>query len=228
MKTNQAHGWKGDLWLGDDYCLLLGSPGRTDTHAHYAHQVMMGIDADVQVNLEGQHQRGRQVLIASQQPHAILNDEVQCLTLFAEPLAFDLPDLQWLCERAAGSPAQLVRSLEQWPRRLLDPRLQKALGHIRALGDQPLLARDLASSTALSLSQLERLFSGRLKLSVRRLVLWQRLRIALRLALEGSSLTDAAVAAGFADSAHFTRTVRRQFGLNPGTALRHLSLRTLA
>ena len=38
---------------------------------------------------------------------------------------------------------------------------------------------ELARAAALSLSQLERLFSGQLGLSVRRLVLWQRLRMAL-------------------------------------------------
>jgi len=52
--------------------------------------------------------------------------------------------------------------------------------------------------------------------------------VALRLALSGVSLTDAALAAGFADSAHFARSVRRQFGLSPSTALRQLRLRTLA
>jgi len=106
-------------------------------------------------------------------------------------------------------------------------RLSKKVERIRALDEQTLPAQELASTAALSISQLERLFSGSLKLSVRRLVLWQRLRVALQRALGGASLTEAALAAGFADSAHFTRSVRHQFGLSPGAALRHLRLRTL-
>ena len=55
--------------------------------------------------------------------------------------------------------------------------------------------QDIADLVGLSRRQLERLFSGQLGLSVRRLVLWQRLRVALHLALSGASLTEAALLA---------------------------------
>jgi len=227
MNDKATQGWQGDIWLAGDHCLLLATLGRTDSHVHYAHQVLIGLDADVEVHLGEQRYSARRVVIPSQQPHAILSHGVPCLTVFAEPLAFDLADLVLACEQDGSSPERLAESLRHCPRRLLDPRLAKALRRIRALDDQALPAHELASTAALSLSQLERLFSGTLKLSVRRLVLWQRLRVALQLALGGASLTEAALAAGFADSAHFTRSVRRQFGLSPGSALRQLRLRTL-
>ncbi|OUM33024.1 AraC family transcriptional regulator [Pseudomonas putida] len=227
MNDSATPGWQGDIWLADDHCLLRSTLGRTDSHAHYAHQVLVGLGVDVEVRVGEQICSGPQVLIASRQPHAILSHGVPCLTLFAEPLAFDLADLALACEHAGSSAEQLAASLKCWPRRPLDPRLEKALERIRALDEQSLPAQALASTAALSLSQLERLFSGSLKLSVRRLVLWQRLRVALQRALGGASLTEAALAAGFADSAHFTRSVRHQFGLSPGAALRHLRLRTL-
>ncbi|MFV3289019.1 helix-turn-helix domain-containing protein [Pseudomonas sp. NY11955] len=227
MDDTATAGWQGDIWLADDHCLLRSTLGRTDSHVHYAHQVLVGLGADVEVRLGEQIRSGPQVLIASRQPHAILSHGVPCLTLFAEPLAFDLADLALACKQAGNSAEQLAEHLRHWPRRQLDPRLVKALERIRALDEQTLPAQELASTAALSLSQLERLFSGSLKLSVRRLVLWQRLRMALQRALGGASLTDAALAAGFADSAHFTRSVRQQFGLSPGTALQRLRLRTL-
>jgi transcriptional regulator GlxA family with amidase domain len=36
------------------------------------------------------------------------------------------------------------------------------------------------------------------------------------------SLTEAAMAAGFADSAHLSRSLRQQFGIRASEALRHL------
>jgi AraC-like DNA-binding protein len=45
---------------------------------------------------------------------------------------------------------------------------------------------------------------------------------ALQAAARGLSLTDAAHEAGFADAAHFTRTMRRHFGVTPGSMLRSL------
>lgn len=90
------------------------------------------------------------------------------------------------------------------------------------MDEQRLPATELAQAAALSVSQLERLFSGRLGLSVRRMVLWQRLRVALGEALSGASLTEAAMTAGFADSAHLSRSLRQQFGIRASEALRHL------
>ncbi|MCO7552415.1 MULTISPECIES: helix-turn-helix domain-containing protein [Pseudomonadaceae] len=47
---------------------------------------------------------------------------------------------------------------------------------------------------------------------------------ALQLITAGQSLTGAAHAAGFSDSAHFSRTFRSLFGLDPSSALSQVSL----
>ena len=88
-------------------------------------------------------------------------------------------------------------------------------------------AQALAQAAHLSLSQLERLFSDQLGLPVRRLVLWRRLRIALQLALAGGTLTEAAHGAGFADSAHFSRTMKQLFGVTAAASLRQLDVQLL-
>ncbi|MFA7893965.1 helix-turn-helix domain-containing protein [Pseudomonas putida] len=217
-------GWQGEIWLAEDHCLVTGRLGRTDSHQHYAHQLLIGLDADVEIWLDGRTYSGPQVLIPSQQPHAILSESVPCITLFAEPLAFSLSDLQRLGESVERVPEQLAMHMRTWPRSALDPRLAKALKRVRALGEQPLPAQELARVASLSVSQLERLFTSRLRVSVRRLVLWQRLRIAVQMALAGANLTQAALAAGFADSAHFSRNMRRHFGLTPSDVMRDLRL----
>ena len=89
-------------------------------------------------------------------------------------------------------------------------------------------AQALAQAAHLSLSQLERLFSHQLGLPVRRLVLWRRLRVALQFALAGSTLTYAAHGAGFADSAHFSRTMKQLFGVTAAASLRQLDVQLLA
>jgi len=50
---------------------------------------------------------------------------------------------------------------------------------------------------------------------LRRFILWHRLRAAAEIAMRGSNLTEAAHAAGFADSAHLSRTFRSMFGIAP-------------
>jgi AraC family transcriptional regulator len=44
-------------------------------------------------------------------------------------------------------------------------------------------------------------------------VLWLRLEIAVASYAAGNSLTEASYAGGFADSAHFSRTFKRMFGV---------------
>jgi len=47
--------------------------------------------------------------------------------------------------------------------------------------------------------------------------LWLRLECSLAAYVAGSSLTDSAYVGGFADSAHFSRTFRRMFGIAPAS-----------
>ena len=50
---------------------------------------------------------------------------------------------------------------------------------------------------------------------------WHRMLGASALALEGRSLTEVAHAAGFYDSAHFSRGFHRMFGLPPSKVFTH-------
>ncbi|MBB4862196.1 AraC-like DNA-binding protein [Pseudomonas nitritireducens] len=226
--SGREQAWHGELWLGTDFCLVAGTTGHARAHAHYAHQLLMACEGEVKALIDDQPQQASLLVIASNQRHAILDSDQRVVTLFAEPLAFELADLQRLCHDVGPHLQRLADGLGELPRRQLDPRLEKALQRIRALDDGALPAQALAEAASLSLSQLERLFSGTLGLSVRRLVLWQRLRQALRLAMAGDSLTSAAIAAGFADSAHFSRSVRSQFGIRADLTLRQLKLRLLS
>ncbi|PYC20644.1 helix-turn-helix domain-containing protein [Pseudomonas mosselii] len=228
MNERQDSAWRGRLWLADDHCLLLGTPGRTSVHAHYAHQVLLPLEGEACVEIAGEQCSGRLLAIESLQPHAMPGHQTPCITLFAEPLAFSLQTLLDVCQQAPRDIPALAQALRQAPRQPLDPRLARALARIRALDEQRLPATTLAQEATVSISQLERLFSDSLGLSVRRLVLWQRLRMALRQALDGMSLTEAAMAAGFADSAHLSRSLRQQFGIRASEALRHLRSDTLA
>lgn len=206
-------GWQGRLWLARDYCLLDGCAGDTHAHAHYAHQLMLAHDGELRLMVDGKQVQGRRLLVPSMQQHAFIESGQPMLALYAEPLSFRLEHLQAWQGEAPTEPQALVEHLRHWPRPALDRRVEQALLGIDALLLEKVDAVDLASRVRLSLSQLERLFGDQVGLSIRRLVLWRRLRLALAMVLRGSNLTDAAHAANFADSAHFSRTVRSMFGI---------------
>ncbi|MDT3233425.1 helix-turn-helix domain-containing protein [Pseudomonas sp. rhizo25] len=216
--------WSGRLWLGRDHGLVLGELGRTAPHAHYAHQLMFCPGAPITVSLDGHVTTAHRLFIPSRHDHAILETEGEVWALYAEPMIFDIQPLQQLLADGDLSPQALLRLPR---RRLDDPRIERALTAL----DQQLVgkvsAQALAAAAHLSLSQLERLFTDQLGVPIRRLVLWRRLRIALQLALTGSTLTEAAHGAGFADSAHFSRTMKHLFGVTAGASLRQLQVQFL-
>lgn len=218
----------GRLWLGCDYGLILGKPWRTAPHAHYAHQLMFSLGGPVTVSLDGRVVTGHRLFIPSRHTHAILETEAEVLMLYAEPVVFDAEPLQQLLLAGELSLEILDQHLRQLPRRTLeDARIKRALSALDQQLAGKVSAAALAQAAHLSLSQLERLFADQLGVPIRRLVLWRRLRVALQLALAGSSLTEAAHGAGFADSAHFSRTMKQLFGVTAGASLRQLDVRLL-
>ena len=108
-----------------------------------------------------------------------------------------------------------------------DPRVARVVELIeRRVGQRTISARELASHVGLSTSRLAALFRREIGLPIRPFVLWTRLRRAVESASRGGSLTQAAHAAGFADSAHLARTFRRMFGTTPSSGLGRLRVLT--
>ena len=98
-----------------------------------------------------------------------------------------------------------------------DPRIATARSLVtpQLLVEQSQPIPYLATHVHLSPSRFRHLFRGQMGMSVQSYLRWQRLIAALRTSACGASLTEAAHAAGFADSAHLTRVFRATFGLPP-------------
>ena len=225
----QQDSWQGTLWLAPDFAILHGAAGATDSHAHYAHQLMLSTGAPFTAELDGIVHTARHLLIESLRPHAIVAAPAFMLTIYAEPQRLSGAALL-AAANSAGAPKldSLAAALQAQPReQLADARVQRALDQVDALLSGKVSAAAVAEAAHLSQSQLERLFSAQLGLPVRRLVLWRRLRLAIRFILLGGTLTDAAHGAGFADAAHFSRTMRSLFGVRADRSLRQLQVTLL-
>jgi AraC-like DNA-binding protein len=99
-----------------------------------------------------------------------------------------------------------------------DERVRKMMDHVASRLDGENTLADTAGTVGLSPSRARHLFVEQTGLSFRSYLLWLRITKALGIISEGRTLTEAAHVAGFADSAHFSRTFRRMFGI-PAAAL---------
>ena len=93
------------------------------------------------------------------------------------------------------------------------PRVQAMIDFIDAHLDGPLSLNAAADCAHLSPSRARHLFAADTGLPFKTYVLWQRLKRAVELYAAGHSLTAVAHEAGFADSAHLSRTFRKTFGI---------------
>ena len=102
----------------------------------------------------------------------------------------------------------------------VDPRISRAIGWVRARLDSPVSLKDAADVANLSPSRFRHLFVAQTGVSFRAYLLWARVETAVGAAMSGQSWTAAAQEAGFADSAHLSRTCRRMFGFAPASLIK--------
>lgn len=114
-----------------------------------------------------------------------------------------------------GLVESLAPSAETGRRERVDPAIAAWIAALPPALPEGLTAAVCARQLGLSSSRFLHRFRAHTGLPLRPYLRWRRLLVALRAVIQGASLTDAAHAAGFADSAHFSRTFRRHFGVAP-------------
>lgn len=105
-------------------------------------------------------------------------------------------------------------------RRDIDPRIARALSDLTIEAGPEMTAQHAAARVGLSSSRFQHLFAAEVGVPFRRYRVWLRLRHAIAEIIAGSTFTDAAHAAGFADQAHFSRAFRQAFGASASPSLR--------
>jgi AraC-like DNA-binding protein len=232
-------GWPGTFHIGETYAAYFGPSDDNAPHAHAAHQIVLaGDQAATIVDEQGVERTGNRFLIRPLVPHA-----VQCqgaLTLlYIDPqcrLALDLMDhvgSDDICGLAEGilpfnvdaGPAAILSSLQvyakpQSPK--LDHRLADALNDLRANPGNLSIA-ETASRCGISDGRLRALAREQFGVPLSTWLIWRKLeRAAIELAA-GATLAESALAGGFSDQAHFSRTMRRMFGVTPKSAMHSLN-----
>ncbi len=112
---------------------------------------------------------------------------------------------------------RLVRSLTQHsePSVKSDERILRAVRYVNDHLSSSITLKDVAGVACLSPSRFRHLFAEQTGMGLRQYVLWRRFVSVWERRMNGESLSTAAHAAGFADSAHLARTSRRMIGIPP-------------
>ena len=112
---------------------------------------------------------------------------------------------------------RLVQSLTQHtePTAPSDERILRAVRYVNEHLSAPITLKQVAAVAHLSPSRFRHLFAEQTGMGLRPYILWRRFVSVWEHRMNGASLSTAAHAAGFADSAHLARTSRRMIGIPP-------------
>lgn len=127
--------------------------------------------------------------------------------------AWDQRDSTALVAAARGVTDVLTGGVE--PARVTDERLLRAVRYINLHLSRPLTLEEVAAEACLSPSRFRHLLVEQMGMGLRPYILWRRFLKVWHLLSEGTTLSAAAHAAGFADAPHLARTSRRMFGFPP-------------
>jgi AraC-like DNA-binding protein len=230
--------------------LFLWGPGSwTDLHRHHCVQLVMASSATLRfrqrrrqrwttcgavlVRADAWHEvdaRGTDVMIGFVDPESDLG---AALAAGTESHVAPIPAgtvAKWRAQ--LGKPTSLTAArVEPWvTQTLLRERRPPSIDHrvkrvLRALPGklaeaEPVSLGAVAASVRLSPSRFLHVFTTSVGVPLRPYVLWLRLQCGARELARGTSVADAAYAAGFSDAAHFTRMFRRMIGATPRQVLR--------
>lgn len=240
------------LVLGTDRALYQGDLPTTSWHCHASPVLLLGLSGRFALHLRHQHHDERHTcrsaLVSSGVEHVMDAAGEEVAAIYLEP---DSAEARSLGQhfKALGSVifdvATPVRTRTVTQTRLcsfdlpallalrwqaaapIDRRVARSLHHLRH-PDLAACRRDtVAAGVHLSASRFNHLFSSEMGVSFRSYRVWSQVRAAIAAFGNNPSLTRAALDAGFADSAHFSRMFRQTLGLTPSSVLRPLREVTL-
>lgn len=227
--------WVGRFTFGEGWAVYRGRTDVNTPHRHVAIQIATGADGDIAMRCDGGELRARAIAVPSMMRHDFLKASGEVMALYIEaelPLGralrrhlgieiAPLPD-GLAAELSMSSPEGAVAALADFlgvaETASPDLRLVAALAFLRVCPGEPGAVGAAAKAAGLSAARLRELAQVELGVALSQWLLWQKLGRASRAIAAGASLSEAAASGGFSDQAHFSRTMRRMFGVTPGIA----------
>ena len=227
--------------FGKNYAAFFVEPNQNVLHQNVAFQIVVSATDDITVVDENNEKYvGKIVLIKP-----LTLSKIQCdglLThLYLSPVVdFSLNLMSFIGDAnihildsaqdllpfsASSTRAEIIDVLEkhdQFSTKQLDSRLKSVLDILDRNLDNASIS-NAAKHSGLSRSRIRTLAREQIGVPISTWVTWRKLVKANKALSDGADLTDAALAGNFSDLAHFSRTMRRMFGVTPTTALMTIS-----
>ena len=217
-------------------------------HSHSAAHIMISLENEIEVILEKEKIYCRGILIPSGMTHTANTAENRVLIFLFDSttniakqmneisvLDDELVDgvvnayhIFWNGDKEVSDYRKVVTSvyqcvdMRQLEQVCMDERVEAALKYVQSNLREPLTCSDVAKHVFLSEGRFSHLFKEQVGMTFAAYLIYQRVMKTYVEIINGKSITEAAIEAGFSSSTHFAETSKRLFGLSASTIRKDL------
>ena len=217
-------------------------------HSHSAAHIMISLENEIEVILENEKVHCRGILIPSGMTHTANTDENKVLIFLFDSttnIANQLKEIEILDDELVDGVVNAYHAFVNGDKDasdyrkvvtnvykcvngdllrhiVMDERVESALKYVRANLQEPLTCSDVAKHVFLSEGRFSHLFKEQAGMTFAAYLIYQRVMKTYVEIINGKSITEAAIEAGFSSSTHFAETSKRLFGLSASTIRKDL------
>lgn len=231
------------IYRGQDNIAFISDQVSSTEHSHCLLQVFLSFDEPLSLAVEDETVIGKCVIVNKNVKHVFSCKNRKRLSILLEPasnfakeLASKMDGKYMICdqdkietlqqkaamlEHAAGQEQYLrfVRDFAEFfnisgSNQILDERITELLVCLQDCDCYDHTIENFANKVSLSSSHLSHLFREQIGVSLKSYILFHQLEKAFTAFLNGKSITDAAMLAGFNSPSHFAATVKKWMGVS--------------
>lgn len=236
-------------WQADKIGLITNHL-EADTHSHWMLQLFIGIEADVEIVVNGKFVKCHCIVVDKNVPHSFSAGKKVFYSAIIEPASVYAKQLTarmnndgyWVCNKnnieelkQQGKSLIQQSNVEQYlkfietlnnyldistKQKQYDDRIATLLQLLDTCHCNNHTISNLADTVALSSSRLSHLFKEQIGIPLKSYILLHQMECAFRELLAGKSVTEAAMSAGFDTPSHFAATVKRMMGMPVSLSLK--------
>ena len=233
------------LYEANNHILICTETLQPAEHSHMAAHIIISIDGSMKVQCAGAEYLCHGILVPSGISHAVdtqgnavlvflydctteVAKQIREVACIPEEICKEIVQLYADMESASDSYYGFEKAVLSRLRitgaatNVTDDRIQTAMEFIRAKATEKVTCRYVADAVHLSQSRFSHLFREQVGMTFTAYLIYQRILYVYTQMLQGKSITDAALEAGFSSSAHFADVNRRVFGISASTITRNL------
>ena len=228
------------IYEAENHLLICANYIEPVLHSHSAAHIMISLENEIEVILENEKVHCRGILIPSGMTHTANTDENKVLIFLFDSttnIANQLKEIEILDDELVDGVVNAYHAFVNGDKDasdyrkvvtnvykcvngdllrhiVMDERVESALKYVRANLQEPLTCSDVAKHVFLSEGRFSHLFKEQVGMTFAAYLIYQRVMKTYVEIINGKSITEAAIEAGFSSSTHFAETSKRLFGLS--------------